>query len=116
MGPGADDEAIMGQWAALEEFKASGRARSIAVSNFLPRQLDVVLDMKGTVPALNQLAYGVGIASPTLIFENSKRGIPVQAWGPLGRARYGSLRSTCEKIGQKYDKTAVQVALRWIVD
>ena len=34
---------------------AAKLTRSLAVSNFSPRQLDTVIAMKGTVPAVNQL-------------------------------------------------------------
>ena len=40
-GPSADE--VRGQWEALEEFQASKLTRSISVSNFNPRQLDVVI-------------------------------------------------------------------------
>ena len=92
------------------------------MSKLSPRQLDVVLDMKGTVPTVNQLPYGVGFdgyydgRAASVVAENTKRGVVVQAWSPLQRALRGKNREVCAQIGQKYGKTAAQVALRWIAD
>ena len=41
--PGPDADSIRGQWAALEAMKASKLVGSLAVSNFSPAQLDVLL-------------------------------------------------------------------------
>lgn len=119
--PGPDADSIRGQWAALEEMAKQGTTRSLAVSNFSPRQLDVILaDPKATVPTVNQLPYGVGFASyydgkaATVVAENAKRGVLVQAWSPLQRALRGRNKAICAEIGSKYGKTAAQVALRWI--
>tara|TARA_B100000513_G_scaffold186420_1_gene108144 strand:+ start:300 stop:1016 length:717 start_codon:yes stop_codon:yes gene_type:complete len=42
--PGGDCDSIRGQWAAFEEMVAAGTARTLAVSNFSPAQLDCVLE------------------------------------------------------------------------
>ena len=121
--PGPDDESIRGQWAALEEMAAQKTTRALAVSNFSPSQLDAILSVKGaTVPTCNQLPYGVGFAhqyggrAAEAVEANRKRGVVVQAWSPLQRALRGGRKAACAEIGQKYGKTAAQVALRWIAD
>jgi len=120
--PGPDAEAIRGQWAALEEMGTSRLSRSLAVSNFSPGQLDVVLGMKGTVPTVNQLPYGVGFGAyyggkaAEVVAENTKRGVLVQAWSPLRKALSGDAKKACAQIGEKYGKSAAQVGLRYIVD
>mgnify|MGYP003378143573 CR=1 FL=1 len=42
-------------WRAMEEIKASGRCRSIGVSNFQPHHLKRLADETGTVPSVNQI-------------------------------------------------------------
>ena len=42
-GAGPDDACIRGQWRAFSEFQSAGGARSLAVSNFTPKELDVVI-------------------------------------------------------------------------
>jgi len=120
--PGPDDDALRGQWDALEEMQAAKLTRSIAVSNYTPRQLDVILAQKGTVPAVNQLPYGVGFAgyyggnAAGTVEANTKRGVLVQAWSPLRKTLSGNARVACEEVGKKYGKSAAQVGLRWIAD
>jgi len=122
--PGRDCDSIRGQWRAFEDMHALGLARSLAVSNFSPAQLDCVLtDPAATVrPVVNQLPFSVvfhpGGAAAT-IEENRRRGVLVQAWAPLGGSVGGfppKARATCAAVGAKYGKSAAQVALRWIVD
>ena len=64
--PGPDDDALRGQWSAFEEMRKRGEAKSLAVSNFSPAQLDVVLAeaKKGAGdaarPTVNQLRLSPG--------------------------------------------------------
>ena len=121
--PGPDCDCIRGQWRAFEEMKAAGRTRSLAVSNFVPAQLDCLLkDPKlATRPTVNQLPYCVGYHDPGVVGANRKRGIHVQAWSPLGNGRLtrfsrdaAKAKELCAEIGATYSKSAAQVALRFI--
>lgn len=53
--PGPDEASIKGQWKALEEMASAKQTRTLAVSNFSPRQLDVIIKSGGTVPTCNQV-------------------------------------------------------------
>jgi len=110
--PGGDCPGIQGQWKAFSELYAAKRVRSIAVSNFDSSQLDCVTANKSVVPVANQLSYCVG-NSGTMVKDNAKYGIVVQAYSPLGG---GSVVSDpdCVAIGKAHGKSAAQVALRWI--
>lgn len=115
--PGGDCDSIKGQWKAFEEMLAAGATKSLAVSNFSPKQLDCILsDPAATRPVVNQLPYFVGNHDPSAVAENAKRGIVVQAWSPLGGGRMpGRAKKAAAAIGEKYGKSFAQVALRWIV-
>jgi len=115
--PGPDSESIGGQWKAFEEMRQNNLVTSLAVSNFSPKQLDDIVLWGGkgvTMPTVNQLPYSLSYHPESILEYNRKRGILVQSWSPLSRAlpKYGS---TLAAIGKKYDKSAAQVALRWIV-
>jgi len=119
--PGRDAESIRGQWRSFEDMHKKGLVKTLAVSNFSPAQLDVILnDPETTVkPVVNQLPFSVAY-HPGSIEENKKRGVLVQAWAPLGYSLGGkftpAMKSKCAEIGAKYGgKTFAQVALRWIV-
>ncbi|KAJ8599693.1 hypothetical protein CTAYLR_004757 [Chrysophaeum taylorii] len=114
--PGPDAESIRGQWQGLEEMKKAGGVRSLAVSNFSPQQLDVVIKDDGK-PSVNQLPFGVGYKPETnrrLLEENTKRGVFVQAWSPL-RVVGPTAKAECAQVGQAYGKSPQQVALKWIL-
>ena len=54
---GLSDAEIQSAWADMEAVKASGKARSIGVSNFLRPQLEAVLAKAKTPPSLNQIEF-----------------------------------------------------------
>ncbi len=115
--PGPDAESIQGQWRGLEAMRKDGGVTSLAVSNFSPAQLDVVLKSPGGKPTVNQLPLGVGYKTKQnadLLKENKKRGVLVQAWSPLRVLSSGAL-SACAAVGKQYGKTPQQVALKWIL-
>ena len=83
---------IQAQWRAFEEFYHAGLTRAIGVSNFCPACLECLAAASNTTPAVNQLQFhaGVGSADPRgLLSYNTKRGIVVQAYSPLGGEQAG---------------------------
>ena len=118
--PGPDDQCIKGQWRAFEEMKSAGLVKTLAVSNFTPKQLDVVASSKYR-PTVNQLPLCVGYYDPGIIAANARRKVHVQAWSPLGNGRLTRFardavytREECERIGSRYGKSAYQVGLRFL--
>ena len=112
--PSSDCNSIRGQWAAFEDMLKEKGTRSIAVSNFSPKQLECI-PPNATVPAVNQLPYSVGHGSDKAVEENYAHGkITVQAYSPLGS---GSVLSDHDviAIGKRHNKSSAQVALRWII-
>eukprot|EP00933_Yihiella_yeosuensis_P027695 TRINITY_DN2158_c2_g2_i1.p1 TRINITY_DN2158_c2_g2~~TRINITY_DN2158_c2_g2_i1.p1 ORF type:complete len:297 (-),score=54.41 TRINITY_DN2158_c2_g2_i1:73-963(-) len=106
---------IQGQWKAFEELYAAKLVRAISVSNFSPKQLECITSNKtATVPAVNQMPYSVGHGSDTVVSDNAKYGIVVQAYSPLGSGNLAH-DPDCVKIGKAYGKSSAQVAFRWIL-
>src|SRR5690606_24535470 len=54
-------------WKALEELQAAGKIKSIGVSNFLPNQLNTLLESTTVVPAVNQIEFHPGYMQPKTI-------------------------------------------------
>ena len=95
--------------------KQEGLVDSLAVSNFSPEQLDsIYINTGATQPTVNQLPYSISYHPRNILEYNKERGILVQSWSPLSRTlpKYKSILSS---IGKKYNKSAAQVGLRWIV-
>lgn len=101
-------------WKELEKIYASGRAKSIGVSNFEIHHLEELFQVSGIVPAVNQIEYHPLWNQSELCNYCQSRGIAVQAYAPLARGAYLN-RDTLIQIGAKYGKTAAQTGLRWMV-
>lgn len=101
-------------WKVLEEFYEDGRARSIGVSNFLEHHLQELFDNTDIVPMINQVESHPNLPVRELHEFHDKHGIVTQAWSPLARGNLVN-DETLARIGQQYDKTASQVALRWAI-
>jgi diketogulonate reductase-like aldo/keto reductase len=121
--PGPNDESILGQWAAFADMMDQGYTKTLAVSNFSPSQLGVICSPSDSAkshynPVVNQLPFNVAYHPGNVMEENANFGVLVQAWAPLGGSTGGfnpKIKAICKQVGQKYQKSGPQVALRWII-
>ena len=107
---------IFGTWRAMEKAYKDGKVRAIGVSNFQAARFFDFAHYVDIKPMVNQLQCNVlcqqtGI-EPILCETDTK----MMAWGPLGgQGAEGVVKNPMlAEIGQKYGKTAAQVALRWL--
>lgn len=110
---------LQAKWAEMEAIRASGRARSIGVSNFLQRHLEVVLQTAKVPPALNQIEFHPYLQHGDLLAFHRERAIAVSAYGaltPVTRARPGPLDDVYPGLAKKYGVSEGEVALRWVLD
>lgn len=107
---------VYGSWRAMEKALSEGKVHAIGVSNFQTgRFLDFALHVN-VKPTMNQLqcnamSQQTGIQPYLNEFETK-----MTAWGPLGGEGTNVIFTNplLVKIGEKYGKTASQVALRWL--
>ncbi len=99
-------------WQAMVELWEKGKVRSIGVSNFLIRHIQDLEENFKVLPAVNQIETHPFFADWELIKYCTGRGIAIESWSPLAKGRVAS-HPLLKTIGQKYNKTASQVALRW---
>ncbi len=99
-------------WEAMEEILASGRARAIGVSNFMPEHLDALMETAKVTPCINQIEYHPGYMQEETVAACERYGIAVEAWSPLG---CGGLINNplLLSLGEKYGKSAAQICIRW---
>ena len=112
-------EDLQKKWADLEEIHASGKAKSIGVSNFLVPDLEAILKTAKIIPAINQIEYHPYLQHGDLVPFSKKHGIVTSAYGPLTaaiRATPGPLDDTYKNLAKKYDVTIGEIALRWAID
>lgn len=98
-------------WSAMNEMYEQGIVRGIGVSNFLRHHM-VNIEGIGILPMVDQLEFHPGyIQQETVEFCHS-RGIVVEGWSPLGRARMLEHPLLVE-LSVKYGVSAARVCLRF---
>ncbi len=113
------EEDLQKKWADLEAIHASGKAKTIGVSNFQKKDLEAILKTAKIVPAINQIEYHPYLQHGDLVEFQRKHGIATSAYAPLTavvRAKPGPLDGTYEKLARKYGVTPGEIALRWVID
>ena len=106
-----------GAYKALEELYHQGRIKAIGVSNFYPDRLtDICLFNRDVIPAVNQVETNP-LNQQIKAQENmEKYGVAIEAWAPFGEGKSGMFTNeTLVNIGKKYNKSAAQVILRWLI-
>ena len=105
-----------GAYRALTEAYREGKLRAIGVSNFYP---DHLIDLASNVevkPMVNQVethVFDQQVEAKKYMDELDCR---IMSWGPLAEGRNGFFQNALlGEIGEKYGKTILQVALRWLL-
>lgn len=107
---------VFGTWRAMEKAYKEGKVRAIGVSNFQAGRFFDFAHFVDVKPMVNQLQCNVmaqqNDIQPILQETNTR----TMSWGPLGgQGVDGIVKSELlTSIGQKYGKSAAQVALRWL--
>lgn len=112
-------KALQDAWAVMESILASGKARSIGVSNFLQKELEAVLETAKVIPAINQIEFHPYLQHGDLLAFHKKHGIATSAFAPLTavtKASPGPLDNTYAALAKKYGVTTGDIALRWVID
>ncbi|CAM5296830.1 aldo/keto reductase [Streptomyces avidinii] len=100
-------------WKTFEEIAASGRARSVGVSNFRPADLERIAAESELVPAVNQVELHPLFPQAELRAVHAERGIATEAWSPLGQGKELLTLPAVTAIADKHGRSAAQVVLRW---
>ena len=101
-------------WRALETIYDSGRARAIGVSNFLVHHLENLLAKARVGPMVDQVEFHPYLQQPDLQAFCQQHQIQLEAWRPIMKGQVNQVPELVE-LGQKYGKTPVQIALRWMI-
>jgi 2,5-diketo-D-gluconate reductase A len=99
-------------WQALTEIQASGRARSVGVSNFEIDHLQRIIDETGTVPAVNQIELHPRLQQRELRRYHAEHRIVTEAYSPLAQGEVLEEDAIAE-LASRHGKTPAQVVLRW---
>ena len=103
-----------GAYRALEDLYDEGKLRAIGVSNFYPDRLVDLVSFTRIPPMVNQIETHVLNQRVEDHEWMGKYHVAHEAWAPFGEGRGGLFENeVLKQIGEKYDKTAAQVMLRW---
>ena len=105
-----------GAYRDLEKAYKAGKVRAIGVSNFFPDHLvDLAANME-IAPMVNQVETHVFDQQRETRKYMDEIGTHIMSWAPLAEGQNNLFSDpVLTKIGEKYGKTAAQVALRWLL-
>jgi 2,5-diketo-D-gluconate reductase A len=107
---------VPGSWKAMEELYKEGKIKAISVSNFDAAQLADLLAIAKIKPVINQIEINPYFQQPEFVKTVQKLGLQVEGWSPFAQGRNGMFTNeVLVGIGKKYNKTAAQVVLRWLM-
>lgn len=105
-----------GTWRAMEEAYKTGKVRAIGVSNFYPDRFVDLAENSEIKPMVNQLQTHVFYQQWDAEKIMSDYGTRLMAWAPLAEGKNNFFSNeTMSQIGNKYDKSVAQVALRYLI-
>lgn len=91
-----------------------GLTKAVGVSNFFPFVLANFCENVEVIPAVNQVELHPYFTQEDAVALMKEYGIVPQAWGPLAEGKHGIFTDPqLTAIGEKYKKSAAQIALRW---
>ncbi|UQS86045.1 aldo/keto reductase (plasmid) [Nicoliella spurrieriana] len=105
-----------GAYRALEQLYQEGKIKAIGVSNFAAaRYVDLVSNVK-VIPAVNQIETHVFNQEQPIRPYLKEYGTQIESWGPFAEGKnHLFTNETLVAIGEHHDKSAAQVALRFLL-
>lgn len=102
-------------WKALEELRASGRVRSIGVSNFTVKHLNRLAAETDVIPVLNQIELHPQFPQSELRAYHADHQILTESWGPIGQGKGLLENPEVVSLAKEKDRSPAQIVLRWHV-
>lgn len=106
----------VGAYRAMEEAYREKKLRAIGVCNFYPARLADLCETVSVIPAVDQVELHPFFQQENALLLMKEYGVIPEAWGPFAEGKFGIFtHPVLTNIGDKYGKSAAQVALRWNV-
>jgi diketogulonate reductase-like aldo/keto reductase len=99
-------------WHALSKLLESGTCRSVGVSNYTVRHLEELARKSSLVPAVDQVEMHPFVYDPELVQYCRQRGIRIEAYSPLTRARNLD-HPVFREVATAHGRSPAQVLIRW---
>ena len=102
----------------LEEFarlREAGKTRFIGISNFNVSLLEEAAGRFGADLLCDQVEYHPYLSQRAVLQAVRRRGMMLTAYAPVAKGRAAG-DAVIAEIGRRYDKSAAQVCLRWLIE
>lgn len=101
-------------WKGLEKLYKDGKLKAIGMANCYPHILVDLCETFEIKPMINQVEMHPFFQQQLNIDTMNEYGVVPEAWAPFNEGLHDFFTNPILKeIGEKYGKTAAQVALRW---
>jgi len=110
-------------WAAMEQLRVQGKAKSIGVSNFSAKKLRDVCEHAAVPPAVNQVEVHPLFRQDKLIAACKELGVHVTAYSPLGSPDSATMlkreapsvldHPVVVQVAERTGRSTGQVLIRW---
>lgn len=108
-------DTFLESWKQMEILYEEGLCKAIGVCNFHQHHLEQLLKIANVIPSVNQIELHPLLSQKLLIEYCKSKNILVQAYSPLARMHEDLIfNPVITSLSKKYEKTAVQIILRWI--
>ena len=105
---------VYGAWKAMVELYNEGKIKALGVANFSIGKFTEFAEIVDVKPHVNQIELHPFFSQYAAIENMKGYGTVPQAWAPLAEGKHGIFsHPVLSAIGEKYGKTAAQVALKW---
>lgn len=117
-----DDIDYKDTWTAMEKLVKKGLVKAIGLSNFNSRQIDDVLSVATTKPAVLQVESHPYLSQEPLLARCQELGLVMTAYSPLGSADRAWKNpkepvlledGVIKELAAKYNKSVAQILLKW---
>lgn len=99
-------------WRAIEKLYEEKRVRAIGVCNFHISHLELLASQANIQPMINQIEIHPYLTQIDLVRYLRKQNLAIEAWSPLAHSKILN-EPVLVAIGDRYNKSLSQVALRW---
>ena len=104
----------IGAYKDMQKAVKDGRVKSIGLSNFESERLEEVLNIAEIYPSVLQVECHPYYQQNELKKRVEKYGTKIESWYPIGHGDKNLINEPLfTSLGQKYNKTNVQIILRW---
>lgn len=112
--PQGDD---LDRYKALEDYYHAGKIKNIGLSNFNIAQTKEIMEKTDVKPVVDQIETNLYLQQGKMHEFLTENNIVHESWSPLAQgARLLNSQPVLTRIGQKYNKTGIQILLRFLTE